>query len=380
MNLHLDTPKSGSPSFANAISTDLTVGLEGQVVGKTTKAVSVKHKRKPVHGLFLLDKPLGLSSNQALQKVKWLLGAEKAGHTGTLDPLASGVLPICFGAATKFSQIHLDADKTYVALVRLGQSTTTADAEGEVLETQDCSAINLDQAQIQKIQQSFTGAMTQKPPMYSALKVQGRNLYELAREGVTIDRADRNITIHALELCHVKSALDGQSFMAQHAPSRETHSFDWNQLIQEAHPLLAVWVKCSKGTYIRTLGEDIGKALGSCAHLVGLRRVQTGDFDLTQCMSLAELEKIEPAQRSAQLLPVETLLRGHTRVTLDEQDSARFLSGLPRRGEWPDQAKVAVFAKSTDSLLGSAHTLGGELIPDRLLNPLEINSILESLS
>jgi len=380
MNLQMNRSPAASSVFASSSSPQLVEELGVVQPAKARKSAQVKHKRKPVHGLLLLDKPLGLSSNQALQKVKWLLGAEKAGHTGTLDPLASGVLPICLGAATKFSQIHLDADKAYVALVRLGQSTTTADAEGEIVDTQDCSALNLADAVIREIKQSFTGSMTQKPPMYSALKVQGRNLYELAREGVTIDRADRHITVHGLEICHLKSALDGQIFLDQHAPSRCPHSYDWSQLIQEAHPLLAIWVKCSKGTYIRTLGEDIGKALGTCAHLVGLRRVKTGGFDLTQSMSLDELELIEPALRARQLLPVETLLQGHTRVTLDEEDSARFLTGLPRRGDWPDQTRVAVFSKTTDSLLGSAHTLGGELIPDRLLNPLEINSILESLS
>lgn len=380
MNLHLESSKTAPPILTNGISPEMPLESAAQVPLKGSKPLQVKHKRKPVHGLFLLDKPLGLSSNQALQKVKWLLGAEKAGHTGTLDPLASGVLPICLGAATKFSQIHLDADKSYVALVRLGQSTTTADVEGELLETQDCSELNLDDTVIEKLRQSFTGPMTQKPPMYSALKVQGRNLYELAREGVTIDRADRHITIHGLQICVVKSALDGQSFLDGHAPSREPHLFDWDQLILQEHPLLAIWVKCSKGTYIRTLGEDIGKALGTCAHLVGLRRVKTGAFDLTQSLSLGELERIEPSERARQLLPVETLLAGHIRVTLDEEDSARFLTGLPRRGDWPDQEQVAVFAKSNNSLLGSAHTLGGELIPDRLLNPLEINSILESLS
>lgn len=340
----------------------------------------LKRPRKPVHGLFLLDKPLGLSSNQALQKVKGLMGAEKAGHTGTLDPLASGVLPVCLGAATKFSQIHLNADKTYVALARLGTRTSTGDAEGEVIKRLECGALDLTESSLLRVQEAFTGPMAQKPPMYSALKVQGRSLYELAREGVSVERSLRLIHIVSLKLAWVSSAEQGSAFMSVHAPSRELHPFDWDALILKDQPLLAMCVKCSKGTYIRTLGEDIAKAMGSCAHLVGLRRVQTGDFALTQCITLGELENMEFSQRAKQLLPVHALLSGHTPVTLDDEDSARFLTGLPRRGNWPDQSEVAVFSKSHHVLLGSAHTLGGELIADRLLNPQEINSILESLS
>src|SRR4051812_20418918 len=154
--------------------------------------------RRPVHGALLLDKPLGLSSNQALQRAKWLLRAEKAGHTGTLDPLATGVLPLCFGAATKFGQLQLDADKTYEATLKLGVKTTTGDAEGDVIETRDVSLITADQ--LEEVARRFTGAISQVPPMHSALKKDGRPLYELARAGEEVEREPRNVIVHSLSI------------------------------------------------------------------------------------------------------------------------------------------------------------------------------------
>ena len=307
-------------------------------------------QRRPVHGVLLLDKPLGLSSNQALQKAKWLLRAEKAGHTGTLDPLATGVLPLCFGAATKFSQLHLDADKTYETEVRLGVRTSTADAEGDVLEIRpvQCSI-----GQVVETLNRFMGPIAQTPPMHSALKRDGKALYEYARQGQTVERQAREVVIHDIEL--LASRLDGQA------------------------PFLRLRVRCSKGTYIRTLGEDIGSALGCGAHLRALRRVQTGPFDVAQCTSLDRLEAMEPEARRAALLPVDHLLPGHVTVTLDDDDSGRFLSGLRRRGPWPDAAQVAVYAREPKALLGTAHVRAGELIPGRLLSPLEIQQILESV-
>ena len=194
-------------------------------------------QRRPVHGVLLLDKPLGLSSNQALQKAKWLLRAEKAGHTGTLDPLATGVLPLCFGAATKFSGLHLDADKTYETTVRLGVTTTTADAEGEVVRTAPvaCSA-----GEVVEVLDRFTGPIRQVPPMHSALKKDGKALYEYARAGVEVERPARDVEIYALNLALAQS--------------------------EQAQPAIKIIVQCSKGTYIRTLGEDIGQALGCGAH------------------------------------------------------------------------------------------------------------------
>jgi len=298
--------------------------------------------------VLLLDKPLGLSSNQALQKAKWLLRAEKAGHTGTLDPLATGVLPLCFGAATKFSQLHLDADKVYETTLRLGVKTSTADAEGEVIATRPvtCSV-----GQVVEVLDRFMGPIAQVPPMHSALKKDGKALYEYARDGEVVEREPRHVTIHELELLDMR--LDGEA------------------------PTLSLRVACSKGTYIRTLGEDIGEALGCGAHLSMLRRVRTGDFDQNQTLGLAELEAMDEGQRLAALRPVDSLLGGHSPVTLGGEDAARFLSGMRRRGAWPDHDAVAVYGPD-QQLLGAAHVRGGELIPTRLLSPIEIQTILEN--
>jgi tRNA pseudouridine55 synthase len=306
-------------------------------------------QRRPVHGVILLDKPLGLSSNQALQKVKWLLRAEKAGHTGTLDPLATGVLPLCFGAATKFSQQHLDADKAYETTVRLGRKTSTADAEGQVIEERPvrCTA-----GQVVEVLDRFMGPIRQVPPMHSALKKDGKALYEYAREGETVEREARDVVIHDLELLDLQ--LQGEA------------------------PELRLRVRCSKGTYIRTLGEDIGEALGCGGHLTALRRVQTGPFDSGQCLTLEQLAQMHEGERLAALKPIDCLLADHAPVTLDADHAGRFLSGMRRRGLWPDMAQVRVYGDTPPALLGTAHTQGGELIPKRLLSPLEIQQVLES--
>ncbi len=303
--------------------------------------------RRPVHGVLLLDKPLGWSSNDILQKVKWLLRAEKAGHTGTLDPLASGVLPLCFGAATKFSQLQLDADKTYEAVLRLGIKTSTGDAEGEVIATRPVP--ELTDAELQKVAAQFTGPISQLPPMHSALKKDGKALYEYARAGIEVERQPRSITIYKLNvaLAHTDKAL----------------------------PAIHLLVSCSKGTYIRTLGEDIGEALGCGGHLTALRRTDTGGFNAAQCVTLAELEAMDEPQRLTCLLPVDALLASHSRVTLDSDNAARFLSGLRRRGAWPDAAQVAVYAQADGSLLGTAQVSAGELIPGRLLSAIEIEQM-----
>lgn len=317
---------------------------------------STRVQRRPVHGVLLLDKPLGFSSNQALQKAKWLLRAEKAGHTGTLDPLASGVLPLCFGAATKFSQLHLDADKTYETVVRLGVTTTTGDAEGDVVET---LPVTCSVGRVVEVLDRFTGPISQVPPMHSALKKDGKALYEYARAGETVEREPRQVTIHELEL------LDLQ--------------------LQGDEPFLHLRVRCSKGTYIRTLGEDIARALGCGGHLTMLRRVQTGPFDASQCITVEALEALDEAGRLERLLPVPALLEdSHTPVTLDADNAGRFLSGVRRRGPWADQPRVAVYgpapggADGQPVLLGSGHIQGGELIPGRLLSPIEIQQILET--
>ncbi|QNP48549.1 tRNA pseudouridine(55) synthase TruB [Diaphorobacter aerolatus] len=309
-------------------------------------------QRRPVHGVLLLDKPLGWSSNDVLQKVKWLLRAEKAGHTGTLDPLASGVLPLCFGAATKFSQLQLEAPKTYEAIALLGTTTTTADAEGEVLEEREVTPAMLTAERIEAVRQQFLGPISQIPPMHSALKKDGKALYEYARAGVEIERPARQVSILSLSIEPIQTA--------------------------EGRSALRLIVRCTKGTYIRTLGEDIGKALGCGAHLTFLRRIETGGIGVDRCVRLADLEAMPEADRMAHVHPVETLLAGHTTVTLDSENAGRFLSGLRRRGSWPDADAVAVYGDAPHALLGVGHVTGGELVPERLLSPLEIQQILEN--
>ena len=320
------------------------------VVQKKKRSVRTgeRIKRRPVHGVLLLDKPKGMSSNDALQKAKWLLRAEKAGHTGTLDPLATGLLPLCFGAATKFSQLHLDADKRYEAVAALGVKTTTGDAEGDVLERRD---VNVSNELLQSVLQQFRGEIEQIPPMHSALKKDGKALYEYARAGIEVERVARNVTIHDIA----------------------------GELI--AYNAIKMIVKCSKGTYIRTLGEDIGERLGCGAHLSSLRRVGTGGFDVSQCVTLEALETMTEDERLACLLPVESLLEGHARVTLDAENAARFLNGVRRRGNWlpiPEGESVAVFGMNPEVLLGTAQVLADELVPGRLLSPQDIEQILSS--
>ena len=307
--------------------------------------------RRPVHGVLLLDKPLGWSSNDALQKVKWLLRAEKAGHTGTLDPLATGVLPLCFGAATKFSQLQLDADKTYEATARLGVKTSTGDAEGDVIEER---AVHVTEEDVMNVAPNFTGAIKQVPPMHSALKRDGKALYEYARAGIEVEREARAVTIYELAMTLER--------------------------VEDKYAAVKMIVKCSKGTYIRTLGEDIGEALRCGAHLSALRRIDTGGFHASQSVTLEALEAMTEAERMNCLMPVDSLLREHTVVTLDSENAGRFLSGVRRRGAWQDDEKVAVYGDQPHALLGTAHIKGGELIPGRLLSPIEIEQILGGLA
>jgi tRNA pseudouridine55 synthase len=316
-----------------------------------------KVPRRPVHGVLLLDKPQGLSSNQALQRVKWLLRAEKAGHTGTLDPMATGALPLCFGAATKFSQIHLDADKSYEAMVCLGIATDSGDAMGQVLQRQ---ASQVTQGDVDAVLPRFIGPLLQTPPMYSALKKDGKALYEYARDGIDIPREPRAIRIHSI-----------QGHLHAFTPSPHDSTGQGTQL-------LGLQVDCSKGTYIRTLGEDIAKALGTAGHLIALRRTKTGPFDLSLAVTLTELEEANEADRAATIKPVDVLLSGHMTMTLEPSEAGRFLSGLRRRVQHPDAPTVAVYGSEPAALLGTAHIVAGELIPDRLLNPQEIAQILST--
>jgi tRNA pseudouridine55 synthase len=297
--------------------------------------------RRSLHGVLLLDKPVGLSSNHALQRAKRLLNAEKAGHTGTLDPLASGLLPICFGAATKFSQASLDADKRYLATLGLGRTTTTGDLEGSTVEERP---VSVGLAQIEAVLTRFTGMLEQRPPMHSALKHEGRALYEYARQGIEVERAPRRISVHAIEL------------------------------LSFAHATLVLDVRCSKGTYIRTLAEDIGAALGCGAHLAALRRVGSGALSIDDAVTLETLEATPEAERERHLLPPDVLLADWPQHTLSADEAARFLTGLRRRVEAPDAPRVRVYGPD-HRVLGAAHITAGELIPDRLLSPLEVQSL-----
>jgi tRNA pseudouridine55 synthase len=301
-----------------------------------------RKKRVPVHGVLLLDKDAGRSSNDALMHAKRLLNAQKAGHTGTLDPFATGLLPLCFGEATKFAQDLLEADKAYEAVVRLGICTATGDTEGEITASADVTAT---MAQIEAVFGRFRGAIEQMPPMYSALKRDGKALYEYARAGITLEREARRVTIHELQL-----------------------------LAYEA-PLLKLRVRCSKGTYIRVLGEDIGAALGCGAHLQSLRRTGVGHLSLEHAVSLDALAAIDEAARPSALAPVDALLTLFPVVTLDEGLSRRFLhgqrlalgkEGIPIPGR---EGRVKVVRDADRQLLGTGQmTSFGVLAPERLVS------------
>jgi tRNA pseudouridine55 synthase len=300
-----------------------------------------KIPRRALDGVLLLDKPIGLSSNDALIRAKRLYLAKKAGHTGTLDPLASGLLPLCFGEATKFSQDLLEADKTYEATMRLGIRTTTGDAEGKAIETREVSC---DQAAVLEALSRFRGEIVQVPPMYSALKRDGKPLYEYARAGQVVEREGRQVTIHALEL--LACALPDVTFR----------------------------VTCSKGTYVRTLAEDIGEALGCGAHLVALRRTGVGALTLENAVTLDALSDAEESARDAWLQPVDALLSTFPAVQLDAEATRRFLHGqrlrladLVLNGEAANAERVRVYAADKARLLGVAKVGEGVLAPERLV-------------
>jgi tRNA pseudouridine55 synthase len=299
-----------------------------------------KRKRIPVHGVLLLDKPAGMSSTQALAKAKWLLNAEKAGHTGTLDPFATGLLPLCFGEATKFAQDLLEADKTYEAIVRLGMTTTTGDTEGDVIETRP---VEIGREQVEAVLRSFRGPIRQVPPMYSALKRDGKPLYEYARAGITLEREARDVSIHALEL------------------------------MAFALPEITLRVTCSKGTYVRVLGEDIGAALGCGAHLRALRRTGIDTLDLSSAVGLDSLASVAEGERATNLLPVDALLSTFPLLELDAELARRFRQGqriaLQREGIAAPclDGRVRVYGSHL-GLLGTARLVEGALlVPERLV-------------
>lgn len=298
--------------------------------------MQTKRIKRAVHGVLLLDKPYGFSSNQALQKVKWLYQAAKAGHTGTLDPLATGVLPICFGEATKFAQTLTDENKTYVANVKFGVTTTTGDKEGDVVASVACQ---ITKDMIAHVLPQFLGEITQVPPMYSALKVNGKPLYEYARDGVELERQPRQVTIHDLQV------LDCVE--------------------NTAH----IRVTCSKGTYIRTLGEDIGKALGVGAHLTGLRRTATATYQIVQTVTIADLEAMTPEQRDALMLPVDTAISALPQLALHADAAYYFKQGNPVwvSGTIP-RGELRVYSEAGLFLGIGEQQRDGRIAPRRVVN------------
>ena len=253
-----------------------------------------------VSGVLLIDKPQGMTSQQVVSKVKYLLKSDvhdskKAGHTGTLDPMATGLLPICLGEATKFSHYQLDAVKSYQAIIKLGEQTDTGDAEGEIITT--IPVPHVTQAMLQSVTEQFLGEIMQVPPMYSALKKDGKKLYELAREGIEVERAARPLTIYQLSL----TPLSAQQ--------------------------LQLTVTCSKGTYVRVLAEDIAKALGTVGHLTALRRIQTGDFDIANAITLADFAALDVAARFDKLLAVDACVHSLPSLVLDDNQSKRIRQG-----------------------------------------------------
>jgi tRNA pseudouridine55 synthase len=289
---------------------------------------------RPLDGVLLFDKPLELSSNTALQKVRRLFQAEKAGHTGTLDPLATGLLPVCFGEATKFSFGLLESDKTYRALIKLGQTTTTGDAEGEITATHE---VAVTEEQVLEILRGLHGEIRQLPPMYSALKHLGKPLYEYIRKGETIERELRNVFIHELVL----------------------ERFGGDELV--------ISVRCSKGTYVRTLAEDIGAALGCGAHLQGLRRTAISRFSLDEAYTLPQLEAMTDAQRDACLLPVDAMLQELPSLELDAVQVGRLAQGQ-RLGldlNMPN-GKIRMYANG--EFIGLGELEGRRLAPSRLIS------------
>lgn len=301
------------------------------------KKSSPQIQRRHISGVFLLNKPLGISSNGALQKVRWLFRAQKAGHTGALDPLASGLLPICLGEATKFSHYLLDSTKRYQTTVKLGNSTTTGDVEGEVFLEKEVPVLT--EEKIKEALDKFVGDIQQVPPMYSALKKDGRPLYELARQGIEIEREARPIHIFAIEL------------------------------LSYTNDSITLDITCSKGTYIRVLGEDIAQALNTYGHLTYLHRIQTGQFELIPTYTIEYLESLTEMEREALLLPVYAPIDHFTKIQAPEGRAEYFSRGMESNIDHEAAEQVVVF--DGDKCLGLAEiTDKKRLVPKRVLNLL----------
>lgn len=301
-----------------------------------TQTQSKKIPRRDVTGVFLLNKPLGLSSNQVVQKVRWLYRAEKAGHTGSLDPLASGLLPICLGEATKFSQYLLAADKHYDFTIRLGEVTTTGDKEGEVVATQPVPELSLQQ--LQEVVATFMGEISQVPPMFSAIKYQGQPLYKLARQGKEIEREARSITIHALKI--VKMAL----------------------------PDVHLSVHCSKGTYVRSLAVDIGEKLGCGAHVTRLHRTAVGSIDGSEMLGFDALESMDELQRDHCLKPMDGFLEQMPIHCLLQESTRKIKLGqkIKAPAGVPENVLLRLFSFA-GAFLGIGECVDGVITPKRLM-------------
>ena len=302
-----------------------------------------RRRGRPVDGILVLDKPLGVSSNRALQMAKRLYFAAKAGHTGSLDPLATGVLPLCFGEATKFSQFLLDADKAYQSTFVLGVATTTGDAEGEVVETSDASDIT--EADVFQALLAFRGEIEQVPSMFSAIKQDGQPLYKLARQGIEVERKARKVVIKQLEL---------RAFRGGDKPEVD------------------IYLECSKGTYVRSIAEDLGQALGCGAYVSALRRTRAGPFSIEDSVSMTTLEALKSneqmAQMDALLLPADTALGGLPLVRLSESGGYYIRQGQPVQvPNAPSDGMVRV-ALETGEFLGVGEILDdGRVAPRRLI-------------
>lgn len=304
-----------------------------------------KTKWRSVDGIVLLNKPIGLSSNQALQRVRRLYRAEKAGHTGALDPLATGMLPLCLGEATKFSQFLLDADKRYITCIQLGKRTTTGDREGEILSDEAIPALT--DAQLELVLDCFRGEIEQIPPMYSALKHEGKPLYEYARQGIVIERKRRRVTIANLTL------------------------------LSRTEDTLTLDIQCTKGTYIRTIGEDIGEALGCGAHLHSLHRVSTAGYSPDGMLSLEEFERIAEqgeTELDTYLMTMDTAVEHLNRVELLAEDTREMLFGrsVSNLTSFDDGSLVRLYDHNTQRFLGLGVLKDTIIRPHRLVNTSEL--------
>ncbi len=298
-----------------------------------------RKRGRDISGILLLDKPTDMTSNSALQDAKYLYFAAKAGHTGALDPIATGVLPVCFGEATKFSQFLLNADKKYQVVAKLGEKTTTSDREGEVVESHP---VNVTEKQFVEVMEQFRGEIKQVPSMYSALKHNGTPLHKLARQGIEVEREAREVTIYSLELV----------------------SFDDDEVTMDVH--------CSKGTYVRNLVEDIGDTLGCCAHVLELERTAVGQFDLSETVSMERLREMKSEDLKLEmdqlLLPIEQALQGWPQIELTDNEAYYIKQGQALQiSDAPEEGMVCLFEPNQDFLGVAKIDDDGKVAPHRLL-------------